>query len=383
MDKMFFYIPNNQKGFSIDSAFLNKKELTEIIDSDLNFYYVINLVLSSNKENEFLYDDILIDESIINLIIKKKCVVILNASDECSGPTDGFFLIFINYLIKKYNFNYNNFKVLTGDLNVKKKYDYVNCEFIPYCLFEDVPTFINKFSENITLDFFIEINRNKKFFEKKIICYNRISRSQRKYIFYEIFHNNEVFNNSYISLQNNQKYFNYKIEFNIDNKKNKLINDFFINNKTSWSFDDFDKSKNLGSVLDVNIIKKTFLYLVTESIINKDIVFLTEKTFKPIYTCQPFIIFGSPYSLKKLKEMGYKTFDRWWDESYDDEKNNLLRVNKIIGILNFICNKTDDELCIMLNEMEDILIHNHNLFINKKKPSFLKFLDSNQIKKIL
>jgi len=202
-------------------------------------------------------------------------------------------------------------------------------------------------------------------------------------MFYEIFHNNEVFNNSYISLQNNQKYFNYKIEFNIDNKKNKLINDFFINNKTSWSFDDFDKSKNLGSVLDVNIIKKTFLYLVTESIINKDIVFLTEKTFKPIYTCQPFIIFGSPYSLKKLKEMGYKTFDRWWDESYDDEKNNLLRVNKIIGILNFICNKTDDELCIMLNEMEDILIHNHNLFINKKKPSFLKFLDSNQIKKIL
>ena len=53
-------------------------------------------------------------------------------------------------------------------------------------------------------------------------------------------------------------------------------------------------------------------------------VFLSEKTFKPIKNCQPFVIVGAPGSIKLLKQMGYKTFDNFIDHSYDDIQNNTM-----------------------------------------------------------
>ena len=44
---------------------------------------------------------------------------------------------------------------------------------------------------------------------------------------------------------------------------------------------------------------------------------LTEKTFKPIISLHPFILVSIPGSLAALKELGYKTFHPWINESYD------------------------------------------------------------------
>ena len=41
---------------------------------------------------------------------------------------------------------------------------------------------------------------------------------------------------------------------------------------------------------------------------NLPATYLTEKTFKPILNMQPFVIVGNAYSLKMLKQLGYKTF---------------------------------------------------------------------------
>lgn len=47
-------------------------------------------------------------------------------------------------------------------------------------------------------------------------------------------------------------------------------------------------------------------------------LFLSEKIFKPIVCHHPFIIVGDRGSLKELQKMGYKTFEGFIDESYDD-----------------------------------------------------------------
>lgn len=57
--------------------------------------------------------------------------------------------------------------------------------------------------------------------------------------------------------------------------------------------------------------------------------FISEKTFKAIANKQPFIILGNRNSLKKLKELGYKTFDSILDETYDDLES-IHRMNAII-----------------------------------------------------
>ena len=45
-------------------------------------------------------------------------------------------------------------------------------------------------------------------------------------------------------------------------------------------------------------------------------VFISEKTFKCLAVKHPFIIFGRPGTIKGLKQLGFKTFSPFFDESY-------------------------------------------------------------------
>ena len=88
---------------------------------------------------------------------------------------------------------------------------------------------------------------------------------------------------------------------------------------------------------------------------------------------------GNPHSLKTLKECGYKTFDKWWDESYDNETDFVKRMEMIIDVLIEI-SKWDLDKCFQITqEMESVLIHNFNKFISDKEINdtfdFLSFKD--------
>lgn len=47
-------------------------------------------------------------------------------------------------------------------------------------------------------------------------------------------------------------------------------------------------------------------------------MFFSEKTWRCLFYGRPFLLFGHQGALAKLKEWGFKTFDQFWDESYDD-----------------------------------------------------------------
>jgi hypothetical protein len=189
--------------------------------------------------------------------------------------------------------------------------------------------------------------------------------------------------NTNISLQKDCTYFNYKTQFEISDTENYDINNFFLKHNFNWEIDGLyiPNKVNPSNLFNIDTIKSHFLYLVTESLINNNTLFISEKTFKPIYSFRPFIILGTPNTLNKLKEMGFKTFDKWWDESYDTESNLTKRVDKILNILEFICNKDNNDLICMLKEMEEILIHNHNLFMEIKEPEFIEYLKLNGFNK--
>ena len=48
-------------------------------------------------------------------------------------------------------------------------------------------------------------------------------------------------------------------------------------------------------------------------------VFLTEKIYKPMAGCQPFMVVGGSGILTYLKSQGFETFDNLFDETYDTE----------------------------------------------------------------
>jgi hypothetical protein len=112
-----------------------------------------------------------------------------------------------------------------------------------------------------------------------------------------------------------------------------------------------------------DVYQDTWVSLITESSYfdYEHSVFISEKTFKPIACMQPFIIVGSKHTLKYLRQLGYRTFDGFIDESYDDcdDKD---RFAAIINSLEKI-KKIEDKIS-WLASIREILEHNHKLFLS-------------------
>jgi len=102
-----------------------------------------------------------------------------------------------------------------------------------------------------------------------------------------------------------------------------------------------------------------FLDIVHETYISGVSFFPTEKTFRPIIAKTPFITMAPAGYLGNLRRIGLKTFDQWWDESYDGYSN-YERLKKIKLIVEDIFTWSDDRIKNTLNEMNQVLEHNYN-----------------------
>ena len=106
------------------------------------------------------------------------------------------------------------------------------------------------------------------------------------------------------------------------------------------------------------LYQHTFLSIQAESRFAQPTGNWSEKVIQAIQYKTPFVLLAPPYTLKCMKEFGYRTFDKWWDESYDNEENHLIRFKKIFEILDWIETLPYEELTKMYHEMENVLEHN-------------------------
>jgi hypothetical protein len=101
----------------------------------------------------------------------------------------------------------------------------------------------------------------------------------------------------------------------------------------------------------IDVIGNTFTTGIT--------FYMDEKEARPIYCCTPFITYGAQGHLGNLHSIGFKTFNRWWDESYDNYSGNA-RLQKIKELLTSLSKLSALELQSMYAEMLPILEYNHN-----------------------
>lgn len=94
---------------------------------------------------------------------------------------------------------------------------------------------------------------------------------------------------------------------------------------------------------------------------------LSEKTFKTIAVKHPFIIVARAKTLELLKEIGYKTFSPWIDESYDNELNESARMIMIVKEIKRLCELSPDQLTDFLNNAKEICEFNHQILLSKNK----------------
>jgi hypothetical protein len=114
--------------------------------------------------------------------------------------------------------------------------------------------------------------------------------------------------------------------------------------------------------------ENTYFSVVSETNYFKELgegLFLSEKVFKPILRCHPFILVSRPHSLKKLKELGYKTFSPCIDESYDEEENDHERLKMIVKEIERLSNLSEPLLVEFLTSVKEIVEYNYQVLTSK------------------
>lgn len=235
-----------------------------------------------------------------------------------------------------------------------------SCAYIPLypCVYQDMTHNVRQKS----------ITRNKI---KKFLMFNRrwANHHNRTLLLYHLFKHG-VINNSYVSfskteIDNNKSYrhwltqhLEYFPDIDIDNRIVDTIEDslpLILDHQAledDLTFARFDRTDYLYNTSFINIVAET-------NFISR-VVHITEKTFKPMLYKQPFIIASSPYFLKHLRNMGFKTFESCWNEDYDLEEDHARRLQMIVDLIVEINNFDRDKQMEVLNKCQPILMHNFN-----------------------
>lgn len=216
----------------------------------------------------------------------------------------------------------------------------------------------------------IEEPRNLAFdlIEKTFLCFNRNHKINRNNLAV-LFHKAGLFKDSYFSMTKNcpsqeTHFLHYtRPEYYADcqvtaEDLNELVEKLPM-------VVDLDDVSDVGKIVNSwgsnqAYYKQSLISVVTESFFDT-VIFNTEKIWNPISYKHPFIIAGTPGTLKYLKSLGYKTFGEFWDESYDEVEDPVRRLQQITALCVSISHWTEKEKKDFFYKSMPITEHNYSL----------------------
>ena len=89
---------------------------------------------------------------------------------------------------------------------------------------------------------------------------------------------------------------------------------------------------------------------------------VTEKCFKPMAYYHPFVVWGQPGVLHYLQQLDFETFSNLFDENYDNELNQDLRLDMVVKNINDF-DITPSYDVITWQKLQ----HNRDLFYNQSR----------------
>jgi hypothetical protein len=254
----------------------------------------------------------------------------------------------------------DNYDKWSADNNIDNKLNIVPSTTLSFYIYQ---TYTNR-KLNITFD---KVLSYKKENSSKIYLYDCINFRPRPQRIFNYLHleNAGLIPEGKITIGNHPEWATkitkqQLIEYHLPTDLNTTITPRSINQVRST--DSTQYYEFVERVLD-DVYLNSWVSVITESSYFKHehSVFISEKTFKPISCMQPFIIVGSKHTLKYLRKLGYKTFDGFIDESYDELDDN----ERFLGIVNALKKiKNIEDKVSWYNSMRKILEHNHKLFLS-------------------
>jgi hypothetical protein len=387
--------------------FSHKKSLLDIVNDRKNgknypWFYIIEPHSGLDSffgkhpvHNKFVLDfisDVAIDE-IVNYDGK---LLINYTIDGGLGITTENFQRVVDYTRgkgisdEKVYLVFSDFKLLENFKNLNVNYNILNYDF--YMKFKSTEfneVIKNRKSNNSIVNFYdfqSSIGKDKKDFLlltrhwklHRLILLNKLHRLG--------------LNNSLVSWE--KSYYDQNlINRLIEHDHNLEFIDLITNTSKTIDVDDLINVKGIGHE-NKEMYLDTYISIVTESIFFQPDVkfptgFLSEKIWKPIGHCHPFILVGPSKSLKHIKnEYGYMTFHPYIDESYDDIDDDYQRIKMIELEIDKFSKKTKEEKIEFLNNVKDICKFNQEKFLSygyntNESIKILKFLNGDILKEFI
>ena len=143
--------------------------------------------------------------------------------------------------------------------------------------------------------------------------------------------------------------------------------DTFANADLPRTFPGEDTQKMASCWLDnFDAAEDSMFYVPTETVYFGKRLHITEKTFKAIAMEMPFILVAPAHSLEYLRSYGFQTFGSEIDESYDEEEDDLLRIQKVGKLLEDINSLSTKEKQHLYKYCAKIATHNYQHFYGGK-----------------
>ncbi len=388
MTKDDFVFLNSKSIFSNLNTDLYKININTVdyyIDNDLDFLYSILIWNNDIFDKDTTLD---IPLKVKNQIKKGKCKFVIfyitepwfmyqhcyewlsNFSSKNGFTNENFIFVSSNLIAPEIKNGYINEKIIIDNFKI------IEFNYFFHRLWFFKENFHKENSKDIYTKILTENLHNLRTVskEKHFLCFNRRPHDHRVAIFAELMTNKKLKNKTIATLGNqnmisghtykeairrfidsNYKYGYERLYFYIDK----------LNPNKDYLYDTESMEPEHSTHINLDAHHKTFCNIVTETITSENLIFFSEKIIKPIFALQPFVLVGNRNSLKKLKEYGFKTFDKWWDESYDELKYQS-RFEKIIEVLEEISEWDSDKIKRTLVEMEETLIHNFNMLVEDR-----------------
>ena len=334
-------------------------------------------------KNKFIIDD----------INSGKCKLIFASLTEFCNYDYFIYMNKFKKQLKHYNISEEKigiFDFMNNLENAKKKFDtniqfkYFNWLMVAWKHYINIPKTIDNVKEK-------DYKREKYF----ITLNKSVKKQHRPFLLYYLW-KNDLLDKGFVSFFY-EKEFKSEFKDNMTNSYQEFVKlseneidkfiDWLENNPLYVDVDkkEFEDNKQYsGAPNEIfndktdNAYKNSYFNILTESsFIESNMEFdldfyVNERNSFPITAFQPFIAVNGHHHMKKLQELGFKTFHPHIDETYDSIQNSAVRFYLITKEISRLCSMSKQEIHDWYWEMEDILKHNHTYYYKEFIPKQIK-----------
>jgi hypothetical protein len=320
---------------------------------DLNIkpqYFLVETNYSDNQTSHYMDLFSYVDTYCIELLQKSQAKFIFDSTSEGSNGLEPKFIQLLEQSATKHNIPHQNIFYLTIDTAEAETQSSINVFYFNSTIYS-VSSKSQSFNNQTPTQFFSCLNRKPRYWRSRL-QYELLQSPFAKKILYS-----------------HQKVSSIKDFISRPYNKNEEVDNAGMTSFYKSLPENFYNDINIPCLLLDDVYLQVAFDVAMLSVQDRQEEIIDEKVFKPMLMKKPVILWGVPgINTQGLEKLGFKTYEDWFNLSFDVEPDTATRLllikEEILRVCTHLSTLTDIELDSWCNKNQQVLEHNYNLVRN-------------------